>query len=129
MPKPPQNTLPAPEEREFRQMLANALNELERRWADARWGVYAASSRAGNEPGSRAFRQRIWRRGWDLNPRTAETVNTLAGCPIRPLWHLSARHAIWAEGHHPYRILLVENFEVSFDRHLAVDQQNVLRAG
>ncbi len=33
-----------------------------------------------------------WRRGWDLNPRMAETINTLAGCPIRPLWHLSARN-------------------------------------
>ena len=29
------------------------------------------------------------RRGRDSNPRTVFTVNTLAGCPIRPLWHLS----------------------------------------
>ena len=29
------------------------------------------------------------RRGRDSNPRAAFTANTLAGCPIRPLWHLS----------------------------------------
>ena len=30
-----------------------------------------------------------WRRAWDLNPRMTEAINTLAGCPIRPLWQLS----------------------------------------
>ena len=29
------------------------------------------------------------RRGWDSNPRNSCELNTLAPCPIRPLWHLS----------------------------------------
>lgn len=44
MAEPPRTSLPAPEVRDFRQMLSNALNELDdqgRRWADAKWGVYA----------------------------------------------------------------------------------------
>ncbi|KUK49792.1 MAG: hypothetical protein XD75_0208 [Parcubacteria bacterium 33_209] len=35
-----------------------------------------------------------WRRGRDLNPRAVFTANTLAGCPIRPLWHLSINEVI-----------------------------------
>ena len=30
-----------------------------------------------------------WRRGRDSNPRKGYPFNTLAGCSIRPLWHLS----------------------------------------
>ncbi len=30
-----------------------------------------------------------WRRERDSNPRCSCPHNTLAGCPIRPLWHLS----------------------------------------
>ncbi len=44
MAKPSRQSLPAPEVREFRQLLAEALDEHDeqgRKWADARWGVYA----------------------------------------------------------------------------------------
>jgi hypothetical protein len=37
---------------------------------------------------------RSWRRRWDLNPRSTCANNTLAGCPIRPLWHVSAEKTI-----------------------------------
>ena len=36
----------------------------------------------------------FWRRGRDSNPRAVFTANTLAGCPIRPLWHLSIDEVI-----------------------------------
>jgi hypothetical protein len=44
MAKPSRQSQPAPEVREFRQLLAEALDERDeqgRKWADARWGVYA----------------------------------------------------------------------------------------
>ena len=37
---------------------------------------------------------KTWRRGRDSNPRAVFTANTLAGCPIRPLWHLSIDEVI-----------------------------------
>lgn len=37
---------------------------------------------------------RSWRRRWDLNPRSTCADNTLAGCPIRPLWHVSVKNLI-----------------------------------
>jgi GIY-YIG catalytic domain len=43
-PRPRQADLPAPQVREFRQLLTEALNATDvsgRRWADAKWGVYA----------------------------------------------------------------------------------------
>ena len=36
-----------------------------------------------------------WRRGRDSNPRIDCSINTLAVCPIRPLWHLSLRLSIF----------------------------------
>jgi hypothetical protein len=41
--RPSRNSIPAPEVREFRQLLSEALNEIDdkgRKWADAQWGVY-----------------------------------------------------------------------------------------
>gem|GEM_PF-3537703 len=34
---------------------------------------------------------KMWRRERDSNPRCSCPHNTLAGCPIRPLWHLSVK--------------------------------------
>ena len=32
---------------------------------------------------------KMWRRGWDLNPRSPYEDTRFRGEPIRPLWHLS----------------------------------------
>ena len=64
----------------LRSLSSNALlqNKTVRWEVKKSWAAVAAAARCPN-----------WRRGRDSNPRTSCPVNTLAVCPIRPLWHLS----------------------------------------
>ncbi len=65
------------------------------RWeAETGWRVLAKS---------RGFRN--WRRGRDSNPRNGYPINTLAVCPIRPLWHLSIQQSI-----EPFTLTFLQEF-------------------
>jgi hypothetical protein len=97
MAKPLRQSLPAPEVQEFRQLLASVLNETDgqgRKWADARWGVYAFYDYEG-EPiyvGQSHERLRVRVRRHLTNQRTDAVamrvldIFEVAELAIYPLW-------------------------------------------